>query len=365
MNTSVFEPVVHLDAIDAAWMTNVLRDAGVLGDGGRVTCAERATCGTGQLADSYRFTLTYDAPHRGPATVVGKFPSEDPTSRAFGKQSGYYRSEIRFYQEIAPTLVDLALPTALHAGLAENESDFVLLMDDLAPARTVDQLVGCTADEAALVMEQAAALHADSWQSTQLAGVAWLKGTVASFTHITDNFPQTAGTFLEKFGDLVPEADVQEAARLNDQLDAWKRVLNAPQCLWHSDLRADNLLFDARGGAIPVAVLDWQGVGYGCGTIDVAYYLSTSLTTADRRAHERDLVAHYHDKLVSLGVTGYSADQCWEDYRVLAIHPLQTGVFGVGAVKRSERGDEMWRVWIERSAAQTRDLDSFAALASR
>jgi hypothetical protein len=364
VNTSV-EPVVHLDAIDAAWLTQILGGAGALGHGGRVTCVERATCGTGQLADSYRFALTYDAPDSGPATLVGKFPSEDLTSRAFGKQSGYYRTEIRFYQEIAPTLTDLALPTALHAALADNETDFVLLMDDLTPARTVDQLVGCTADEAALVMEQAAALHADSWQKAQLAEVDWLKGTVASFTNITENFPQTAGTFLEKFGDLVPEADVQEAARLNDQLDAWKRVLNTPQCLWHSDLRADNLLFDARGGAMPVAVLDWQGVGYGSGTIDVAYYLSTSLTTADRRAHERDLVAHYHDKLVSLGVAGYSADQCWEDYRVAAIHPLQTGIFGVGAVKRSERGDEMWRVWIERSAAHTRDLDSFAALASR
>ena len=55
---------------------------------------ERVTCGTGQLADSYRFGLTYDALETGPATVMGKFPSEDPTSRAFGKQSGYSRTEI-------------------------------------------------------------------------------------------------------------------------------------------------------------------------------------------------------------------------------------------------------------------------------
>jgi aminoglycoside phosphotransferase (APT) family kinase protein len=362
MSTSL-EPVVHLDAITTGWLTEVLSAAGAL-ESGRVVGVERETCGTGQLADSYRFALTYDPAGAGPATVVGKFPSDDANSRAFGQQSGYYRNEIRFYEELAPTL-SVVVPTALHAALAENETDFVLLMDDLAPARIVDQLVGCTADQAALVMEQAAALHAGSWKSADLAEVAWLQGTSGSFVHVTDNFEETISTFGDKAGDLVPESDLLEAGKLNAHRDSWKRVFTAPRCLWHSDLRADNLLFDAQGGALPVAVLDWQGVGYGCGTIDVAYFLGTSLTTADRRAHERDLLRHYHEALVALGVADYGADACWEDYRVLAIHGLQVGVFGLGAVKRSARGDEMWRVWIERAAAQTRDLDSYAALAAR
>lgn len=362
MSTSITS-VVHLDDIDAQWLTGALSAAGTL-DGGQVVAVQRETCGTGQLADSYRFTLTYDPPGAGPATVVGKFPSEDATSRAFGQQSGYYRNEIRFYEELAPTL-SVAIPTPIHAALADNETDFVLLMDDLAPARAVDQLVGCTADDAALVMEQAARLHAGSWKSSELAAVGWLQGTATSFVGVTDNFPQTTGTFLETYGDLVPEADVAEAARLNAHLDAWKDTFTTPQCLWHSDLRADNLLFDAQDGKVPVAVLDWQGVGYACGTIDVAYFLGISLTTEDRRAHERDLVRVYHDALVAHGVEDYDAETCWEDYRVLAIHGLQVGVFGLGAVKRSARGDEMWRVWIERTAAHTRDLDSFTALAAR
>jgi hypothetical protein len=127
----------------------------------------------------------------------------------------------------------------------------------------------------------------------------------------------------------------------------------------------DNVLFDAQDGARPAVLLDWQGVGSGRGTIDLAYFLATSLTTQDRRAHERDLVRHYHEALVGHGVSGYGADECWDDYRVHAIHGLQVGVFGLGAVKRTPRGDEMWRVWIERSAAHTRDLDSFAVLAGR
>lgn len=360
---SPFRPVVHIDAIDEDWLTEALTRAHVLTQG-KVVGYRREPCGTGQLADSFRFTLDYDSEGAGPTTVVGKFPSDDATSRAFGQQSGYYRNEIRFYEEIATTL-SIAVPAPVHASLADNETDFVLLMEDLSPSRTVDQLVGCTVDEAALVLEQVAAVHAGSWGREDLARKGWLQGTVASFVAVTDNFTTTTTTFAEKFGDLVPEADIAEAAKLNAHHGAWKDVLTTPQCLWHSDLRADNVLFDVNGTPGTVALLDWQGVGYGCGTIDVAYFLGTSLTTESRRDNERELVEHYHAGLVGHGVEDYNAEQCWDDYRLHAIHGLQTGVFGLGAVKRSARGDEMWRAWIARTAAHTRDLDSFDVLAAR
>ena len=357
-----FAPIVRFDAIDAAWMTRALRGAGVLADG-RVVDVAREPCGTGQLADSFRFTLSYDVPGAGPPTVVGKFPSDDPASRDFGRRSGYYRNEIRFYEEIATTL-SIAVPTPLHAALAPDETEFVLLMEDLSPARIVDQLHGLSADEAAVALEQMARVHAGSWRRADPAEVGWLGGTVASFGQVTDAFPALTASFADTYGDLVPQADVDEAAQLNGFLDAWKSVLATPQCLWHSDLRADNLMFDVHGGERPVALLDWQGVGYGRGTIDVAYFVGTSLDTEVRRAHERDLVAAYHRSLVAHGVEGYSWDDCWLDHRLAAVHALQTGIFGLGAVKRSARGDAMWRNWIGRAAEHTRDLESFDVLAA-
>jgi hypothetical protein len=362
MSTSI-APVATLDAVDAAWLTETLRGSGALPEG-RVTDVTHEPCGTGQLADSFRFTLTYEPAGAGPPTLVGKFASDDATSRQFGKDSGYYRTEIRFYQDLAATL-PVTVPRPVHALLAPNETDFVLLMEDMAPARIVDQIEGCTADEAAVVLEQAAALHAGSWRDPELAAKAWLGGTVASFSHVTDGFAALVASYPETYGDLIPEGDVAEAAKLIPHAEDWKAILAEPRCLWHSDLRGDNLLFDANGGEIPVAVLDWQGVGYGQGTIDVAYFLGTSLTTETRQAHERDLVGHYHEALVAGGVTDLDAEACWNAYRLHAIHPLQTGIFGLGAVRRSDRGDRLWRTWIARSAQQARDLDSFALLAAR
>ena len=360
---TTIQPVVHHDAIDPAWMSAVLEQAGVL-PSGRVTDIAWEPCGTGQLADSYRFTLSYDSPQAGPATLVGKFASADETSRALGQATGQYASEIHFYNELATTLT-IATPKPIHAALDDDGTAFVLLMEDLAPARGVDQIEGCTPDEAALVLEQAAALHSGSWNRAELGERAWLRRTVEGWIAVTAAFDDTISGFSATAADLISEDDMAEAAKLVPLREAWTRVLGDARCLWHQDLRADNVLFDVKGGAAPVAVLDWQGVTYGRGTIDVAYFLATSLTTEDRRAHERDLVAHYHAGLVAGGVDDLSAEECWDEYRLLAVHPLQTGIYGFGAVKRTERGDRMWQNWIGRSAAATRDLDSFALLTTK
>lgn len=358
---SAFTEVVAVDAVDAQWLGAVLRKAGRIG-AERIVDLQRAPCGVGQLADSFRFTVTYDRPTRAPSTWVAKFASRDATSREFGRSSGYYRSEIGFYRDLAAQ-VPVSVPVAVHAALDGNQTDFVLLMEDLAPARQVDQLEGCSADESARVLEQAAALHARSWHSAELAALDWLQSPLKIFNHVTDAFADIVQRFPELGGDLVPEPDLREAAKLIAHAERWKRVFSTPQCLWHSDLRADNVMFDAAGGRRPVVVLDWQGLGYGLGTIDVAYWLGTSMATEARRAHERALVDHYHAALIGHGVRDYDRERCWNDYRRNAIHGLQIGVFGLGAVKRSPRGDRMWQNWIERTAAQVRDLDSYSELA--
>ncbi|MGH8008434.1 MAG: hypothetical protein ACREQ3_15675, partial [Candidatus Binatia bacterium] len=73
----------------------------------------------------------------------------------------------------------------------------------------------------------------------------WLKGPVNIFTEVTDTFADMVRNFSALCGDLVPQSDLAEAAKLTAHAAAWTRVLRDPQCLWHSDLRADNVLFDA------------------------------------------------------------------------------------------------------------------------
>ena len=63
------------------WLTAALLRAGALASGARVVSFEHRPIGTGQMADTTRFVLTYDEAGAGPASVVGKFASADDQSR--------------------------------------------------------------------------------------------------------------------------------------------------------------------------------------------------------------------------------------------------------------------------------------------
>ena len=47
----------------------------------------------------------------------------------------------------------------------------------------------------------------------------------------------------------------------------------------------------------------------------MAFFLGTNLDVPVRRELEKRLVTYYHQKLLDLGVGGYSFEQCWYDYR--------------------------------------------------
>src|SRR3990170_2506015 len=155
------------------WLTEVLQYAGVLCDA-VVTGVERQRIGTGQMGQNVAFSLTYDRPAPGaPATVVGKFPSPEPKSRAAAKTFRTYEREVGFYQEIADT-VDIRVPHCYLADIDLATGDFVLLFEDLRPAVQGDQLAGCSIEQAMLAMDELAALHAPRWGDPSLASIDWL-----------------------------------------------------------------------------------------------------------------------------------------------------------------------------------------------
>ena len=74
--------------------------------------------------------------------VLAKFPAASEASRRTARRFRSYEKEFRFYTEVAPT-VGIATPACHHAEMDPETHDFVLLLEDLAPARVGDQLAGC------------------------------------------------------------------------------------------------------------------------------------------------------------------------------------------------------------------------------
>jgi hypothetical protein len=108
-------PLLHAAAdVTAEWLTDALIQAGDLRPGIRVDRFSSEPIGTGQMADTTRFTLGYAGSdgndHQdGPATVVGKFASADEQSRGTGLALRAYEVEVRFYREVAAR-VDARVP---------------------------------------------------------------------------------------------------------------------------------------------------------------------------------------------------------------------------------------------------------------
>lgn len=350
-------PAIVADPQDvtAEWLTEVLQHGGYTGE---VATFQSQNIGTGQVGQNVRFALAYAA-GSGPRTLVGKFASADPISRATGRIQNNYVREVRFYQELRPTL-DIRTPRVLFTDIDTAPDSFCLMLEDLAPAEQGDQLAGCSTAEAGLALKEAAGLHGPRWGDDSLLSLAWLhrpspESVAAGQTLYDQVFPG----FVERYGDRLSPTHVDVARRLGAGFAAWATSYQGPLTVTHGDYRLDNMLF---GGRYPLTIVDWQTPAIGGALSDVSYFLGAGLLPEARRASERDLVRGYHEHLSARGVSGYSFEACWDDYRRFSFSGLLMAVAASMIVGQTERGDRMFMAMASRHAQQVLDLGALEFL---
>ena len=326
----------HPEAIEPGWLSERLSAAGLL-DNGRVTAIRWEPIGTGQVGDSARFHLSYDREGAGPATVAGKFPAADPTSRATAGAFGLYTKEVGFYRELAAQL-DVRVPAVLAAEIADDGVDFVLIFEDLGPCRGGNQLASCSAADARAGIRQAAAIHAPSWNKEALTGLDWLQPKEGQTEQVKALYDNAQAIFRERYADSLEPEFMAICEELNEAKESWFGRESGPRSIIHGDFRLDNMLFDIKGGAEEIAVLDWQTVAAGNPLVDIGYFMGTGIGDELRRAHEAELLDLYCAEMTARGVA-LSKDAIWDDYVLGAIHGISTAVFSAAYVERTERGD--------------------------
>lgn len=353
MSQSPAIPLVRPSAITPDWLGAVLRKAG---HDVRVAAFDAKRVGTGQVGESVRFTLAFAGDARGaPATVVGKFPSSDETSRAAGVLFGNYIREVNFYNQLAATAL-ITTPRCLHAQVETATHEFVLIMEDLAPAKQGDQLRGVSVDQAALALSEAAKLHASHWGEDRFDAAAWMYNVSASPTLTPDDMMATlwAG-FCQRYGTRVNAQVRLIGETITGAHDRIQRAYDGPKCLIHNDFRPDNMMFGTAEGGHPLVVVDWQTVGYGCCMADVSYFMGGALGLNDRRANEAALLRGYHGALIALGVRDYSFERLWRDYARYSFALFTMGFSAAMVVERTPRGDDMFFAMIETATAHIMD----------
>lgn len=345
------------DTIDAAFLTRVLRANGHNEVSVRSFRAERI--GTGQLGTCMRYTLELAGGTRdAPRSLVGKFPSDDPLSRATGEQLGNYYREVMFYRELASRL-PVAKPRCYFAEVAGRGSDFAILLEDMAPAKQGDQLAGCSVAVARAAVRELVKLHAPTWQDESLRGKDWIEErTAEKGSEWREMYRASLAPFLARFGSRLADDEREIIAAVADSKGPPFAYPAEPWALVHIDFRLDNLLIDESVTPPRVAVVDWQSVVLQSPLSDLAYFLGASLLPEVRRPVERELVREYHDGLVAAGVRGYDFARCWDDYRRGAFAGFSVTVIASVIVQETARGNEMFTVMARRHSRHALDLAS-------
>lgn len=347
------------ERISPVRLTELLRAKGWVKQA-KVVGFSHEAIGVGLFGDTVRFTLVYDREEPGaPASIAGKFPTVNEQVRANGASLNMYSIEIGFYQQIAGQ-VGIRRPDCVYAEIDDSGAEFGLLFEDMGPARAADQMAGCSRDDAERALTQAAALHAPRFGDAGLHDIAWLNYRYQTYPKVCADLPNYVRIFRERYEAMLEPEHLALAERFAEVAVPLSTVCGPRPAIIHGDFRLDNMLFDAKGGAVPLVVLDWQSVGCGNPCLDVTYFLGTSYPLDQRSRDEKELLRFYHEAMKAQGVRDYAWDDLWHDYRRGAWMALLTAIFASAVSKQTERGDRMFMRMYKGAAAQMLEHDTLA-----
>lgn len=352
-------PIIDtLEELTPQWFTEALRESGALDANGEVTAADPVPFGVGQTASLARVSLTYRGTNGGPATVIVKQPSADPGRLGLASAMGFYRSEVRFYEEIAPQ-VDVSTPHVYWSGLDEATNRFTLVIEDLSSdAESGDMLTGATPEQTALAVGQLVSLQAGLWDAASIHESPWLSdlsGTQMFFA----GAGQGLQPFLDRFGDSLETHQVDLITQLAPKAgSAFEAIWRPPFVVAHGDYRLDNMLFGTSSQAAPICIVDWQVARNAPPAIDIAVFLATCVDVETRRATERDHLQVWVDGLQEAGVEGFTVDDAWQSYRAASLYPLLICVATAATLGQTERDDQLWRQISQGAAALVADTEA-------
>lgn len=287
--------------------------------------------GLGHASSAGRICIDVDYADGAPAGLpphvvikVAKAAPGDPSrpDPIAGASGVLYRNEINIYRHVRPWKF-LESPRFLGGAYDSASNSMLLMLEDLRDRGVTFPHVNVATSLPRMMslLDQLAILHARYWDSAKLqAASSWIEAHTRGTIH--DQFssphvlpPHVAGELAStQFKREMVERLRTDTAGLFRQMHRLQRHQSTlPQTLCHGDTHIGNTyrLPDDSGG-----LFDWQLSSQGFAMHDVSYLIATGLSVAERRVHERDLLAYYRQRLMAHGVKDVPAtEMLWTEYR--------------------------------------------------
>jgi hypothetical protein len=238
--------------------------------------------------------------------------------------------EARFYHHLATRI---SVPTArcYYADWdADDSGQGLIVLEDLNArgGQFGHSTQHAGVDSVARALTGLAGMHTSLWDSPLLAQQKWLQTSM--HTPVDYDQVRIMWHWIEEnlkdpnFRAIAPShylADPRRVERALDRLVEFEGSFQSPYCLILGDCHQGNTYILPDGERL---WLDWQLVRRGRPWRDLTYFMVGSLTTEERRAHERDLIAHFREQLLAQGATDViSLDAIWEQYRRWVMYGIQ------------------------------------------
>lgn len=357
------------ESIDAGWLTDVLRRAGLLHRAAvEAIKVIPIAAGSGFVGQTARLQINYSEHEpSAPLTLFAKLSSADPGIREQLRRVRIYETEAGFYRDLAPLArFPLRVPHPYFDLYDARTSASLLLLEDLHQAEFGDNLAGCSATDAHLAVRQLGLLHAHFWDSPVLKELSWLRALTDEAETRVGIYRAMLPRFEQRCAELVTPSLLRCAKQLEHVLpEYFRQSSTGPQTLTHGDFRADNLAFTGTGKDRGVTVFDWQMARRSRGPRDLAYFLSGSLSIDQRRDLEESLITSYYKTLVTNRVQGYATQGFRQDLQAGLGAPLTTLIVAGGMLDfSSERGTHLFKQLCARLGAALEDYQFHAYLDS-
>ncbi len=353
--------IVQADPTNPSWLTQQLRTVGMLDNDHYIQSLESKTIGeeVGFLSETKVMNLNYndDQPHLLHQLLL-KETTKNPQFKEVGESLNAFEREILFYQNLAPSF-PIRLPHVYFTQL--NSHHKLLAMEYLSSLEGGDQVKGLTHRQVQNIIENIGKLHAHFWQDESLESLSWLlKDSARMSQTFNDNFDNC----IVLATPIIGIKGVKLFQQIQTNFD-WmiETVKHRPYTLVHNDLRADNILLNPDNEKEPM-ILDWQLAGRSMGAFDIARLVGGSEINVQRKGHQLELVRLWHQVLINNGVSNYSIDDAWFDFKLASLYfvILSIRLYGYGQnyMRKGGRAAKLFPTMVQRffdNAIETSALD--------
>ena len=338
--------ITSIEEVTKEWLSSTLKIP--------ISDFKHTRIGTGQVSWTYRLTLTTSSELK---SVILKVSSSNPESRHAGLSLGIYEKEVHFYQSIAPSLSSLgSLATCYHASFDPENGTFALLLHD-ANAEIGNDITGATIEQARTAVTELGRIHGEVLRNERLLSAEWLKRR----STVNQGLMEVLFSgFVERYQGRLKKEHMDVCRQFVGSFNAFQKQQEAQESrngLVHGDHRLDNLLFGNEG---QVTVVDWQTVFAGPVMTDFAYFVGGSMRAEDRRVHLKELLGLYVEALGE--GTGMTPELAAVGLREQSFFGVVMCIASPMLVERTERGDEMFMVMMDRHCTAVLDLQALELL---